>query len=80
VVTIPVTLHVGASILVGDADGSGGIDISDVVYIVAYIFSGGPAPTPAEAGDANCDLMTDISDAVYLITYIFSGGPAPCVP
>ena len=80
VVTIPVTLHVGANILVGDADGSGGIDISDVVYVVAYIFAGGPAPTPAAAGDVNCDVLTDISDAVYLIAYIFNGGPAPCVP
>lgn len=28
----------------GDADCSGGVDIDDVVYLIAYIFSGGPAP------------------------------------
>ncbi len=62
----------------GDADGSRNIDISDAVYLIAYIFSGGPAPSPVPAGDASCDGGVDISDAVYLIAYIFSGGPAPC--
>jgi uncharacterized protein (TIGR02145 family) len=30
----------------GDADGIGGIDIDDVVFLISYIFSGGPAPDP----------------------------------
>jgi len=62
----------------GDADASGAVDISDAVYLVSYIFSGGPAPNPMLSGDANCSSDVDISDAVYLISYIFSGGPAPC--
>jgi hypothetical protein len=59
----------------GDANGDGSVDISDAVYLIAYIFSGGSAPE--EGGDANCDGGVDISDAVYLIAYIFSGGAAP---
>jgi hypothetical protein len=62
----------------GDANGDVATDISDVVYLIAYIFSGGSAPSPLLAGDANCDSTVDISDAVYLIAYIFSGGQAPC--
>ena len=62
----------------GDADGSANIDISDAVYLIAYIFGGGPAPSPLLAGDSNCDSAIDISDAVYLINYIFGGGPQPC--
>ncbi len=62
----------------GDANGDGAIDISDVVYLIAYIFSGGPGPDPVTAGDASCDAAVDISDAVYLIAYIFSGGLPPC--
>ena len=54
------------------------VDISDAVYLIAYIFSGGLAPDPVLAGDANCDNTVDISDVVYLIAYIFSGGQAPC--
>jgi hypothetical protein len=64
--------------LCGDADGSESVDISDAVYLINYIFGGGPAPDPLLAGDANCDGAVDISDAVYLIAYIFSGGPEPC--
>jgi len=63
----------------GDADGSGAVDISDAVYLIAYIFSGGAPPSPQLAGDANCDRPVDISDVVYLIAYIFSGGRQPCV-
>ena len=64
----------------GDANGDATIDISDAVYLISYIFSGGLAPTPYAicSGDANCDCTVDISDAVYLISYIFSGGSAPC--
>ncbi|MBU2625963.1 MAG: S8 family serine peptidase, partial [candidate division Zixibacteria bacterium] len=62
----------------GDADGSGAVDIDDVVYLIQYIFSGGPAPDPLESGDADCSGEIDIDDAVYLIEYIFSNGPEPC--
>lgn len=62
----------------GDADNSGAIDISDAVYLISFIFSGGPAPDPLWLGDASCDGAVDISDAVFLVAYIFSGGPAPC--
>ncbi len=59
----------------GDADGNGIITISDAVFVINYIFGGGPTPCN---GDANCDCIITISDAVYLINYIFGGGPAPC--
>jgi hypothetical protein len=62
----------------GDADGSGAVDIDDVVFLIAYIFSGGPEPVPYESGDADCSGAIDIDDVVWLIAYIFSGGNAPC--
>jgi len=61
----------------GDANGSGEIDIDDVVYIINYIFAAGPEPIPVESGDANASGEVDIDDVVYLISYIFSGGPDP---
>ncbi len=66
------------SFLSGDADNSDAITISDAVYLINYIFSGGPAPCPLRNGDADCSSAVTISDAVYLINYIFAGGPAPC--
>jgi hypothetical protein len=64
----------------GDADGSGGVDIDDVVFSIEYIFAGGQAPVPYEAGDADGSGMIDIDDVVYLIEFIFAGGlpPANC--
>jgi hypothetical protein len=64
--------------LQGDANNDGIVDISDAVYLIAFIFSGGPAPSIYDAGDCNCDGIIDISDVVYLIAYIFQGGPQPC--
>ena len=61
----------------GDADGSSAVTISDVVYLINYIFAGGPAPV-GSGGDPDCSGNTNISDAVLLINFIFAGGPAPC--
>ncbi len=62
----------------GDTDNSGRIDITDAVYLVSYIFAGGPAPQDDAAGDVDCSNRTDITDAVFMINYIFASGPAPC--
>jgi hypothetical protein len=62
----------------GDADDSGAVDIDDVVWIIDYIFGGGPPSDPVAAMDADCSTEVDIDDVVYLIAYIFSGGPPPC--
>ena len=61
----------------GDVDGSGSVTISDVVFLISYIFGGTePPPNPASA-DADCSGMLTISDAVFLISYIFNGGSLP---
>jgi len=56
------------------------INVGDAVFLINYIFRGGPAPQPARAGDANCDGKISVGDAVYIISYVFRGGPAPCCP
>ena len=63
--------------LVGGANNSGDISISDAVYIISFIFSGGPAPALPCLGDADGSGAITISDAVYLIGFIFGGGPTP---
>jgi hypothetical protein len=64
----------------GDANNDETANITDAVYLITYIFGGGPAPDPLESGDANCDDIVNVTDAVYLIQYIFDGGPDPCDP
>lgn len=62
----------------GDPNGDGMINSADIVYLINYLFIGGPAPIPClEAGDANCDGVINIADVVYLINHMFAGGPAP---
>jgi hypothetical protein len=65
-----------------DYDAKDNIDISDLVYLVDYMFNGGPAP-PCWS-ECNVDAVgpdeatgIDISDLVYLVDYMFTGGPAP---
>lgn len=62
----------------GDADGNSTVNISDAVFLLAYIFGGGPAPDPYAAGDVDCTTLINISDVVYMIAYIFGNGPEPC--
>ncbi len=63
----------------GDIDHNGGEpDIADLVYIVSYMFSGGPEPPCIEEADIDGNGSDpDIADLVYLVTYMFQGGPAP---
>ncbi len=64
----------------GNAANDNSINVADAVFIINYIFKGGPPPAILDAGDANCDRAINIADAVYLINYIFQGGPALCCP
>jgi hypothetical protein len=75
VVNIAVTI---LDFVCGDADGNAIVNISDAVYLIAYIFAGGQQPDPLESGDTDCNGIVNISDAVYLIAYIFGAGPEPC--
>ncbi len=61
--------------LSGDANGDGKISVSDVVYLINYLFKGGPLPV--NPSDANGDGKISVSDVVYLINYLFKGGPPP---
>jgi hypothetical protein len=61
----------------GDANGDGVVDVSDVSYLINYLFLGTSAPQPMDAGDATCDGMVDIADVLYLINYLFLGGSPP---
>jgi len=63
----------------GDADASDQINVADLVYLVNYLFKGGPEPIPIFlSGDSDCDLMLNVADLVYLVNYLFKGGPPPC--
>lgn len=57
----------------------GVIDITDLVYLIDYMFRGGPAPPCLEEADVNGDGadQIDISDLLYLIDYMFRNDSPP---
>jgi hypothetical protein len=65
----------------GDVDGSGsGPDIADLVYLVDYMFTGGPPPPNLDAANIDGIGDIDIADLVHLVDYMFNGGAAPVCP
>lgn len=57
------------------------LDIADLVYLVDYMFNGGPSPACNEEAnvDGSPDEIVDIADMVYLVDYMFGTGPAPAM-
>ncbi len=64
----------------GDATAEGSVDVGDAVFLINYIFKGGPGPDPVCFGDVNGDGRCNVGDPVYLIAHIFKGGPEPITP
>lgn len=62
----------------GDVNQDLSVNVGDAVYMINYIFKGGPPPGRLEAGDVNCDMSSDVGDAVYLINFVFRDGNDPC--
>lgn len=60
-----------------DGDSADEVDISDLVYMVDFMFTGGPAPLCRDEADVEASGDIDISDLVYLVDYMFTGGAAP---
>ncbi len=74
---------VAPSTMPGDANGDGILDVSDAVFIVNYLFQGGPPSNPPSAGDINGDCFIGLSDLVWLLNFLYRGGPPPqirCLP
>ncbi len=67
--------------MAGDANDDGMTNISDVSYLINWIFGGGADPPCLRQADANGDGKNQVGDVVWLIGRIFSNGPQPvCGP
>jgi hypothetical protein len=66
----------------GDANFDGSIVVSDLAYLVDYLFRGGAQPVPVvEAGDFSCDGSITVSDLSRIVDFLFKGGDSPvCNP
>ncbi len=63
--------------ILGDVNSNLTVESADIVYLINYIFKGGPGFAPFWKGDTNGDCKVSLGDIVYLINYLFKGGPAP---
>lgn len=61
----------------GDANNDGVISIGDVVWLIKYMYKGGPKPFSVALSDVNNDGKLTILDVVYIINYKYKNGPDP---
>jgi hypothetical protein len=65
----------------GDVQGDQIVNVGDVVYLVSYLYRGGPAPVcPSNRGDVNKDGIINVGDVVYLVGFLYRAGPKPICP
>jgi hypothetical protein len=64
----------------GDANGDGSVTLGDAIYLLNYLFKGGPVPYPTGVGDANCSSDVNLGDAIYILNYLFKGDSPPGCP
>ncbi len=61
----------------GDANSDTVVNILDITFLIAYLYSGGETPEHLEAADVNFDGAVNILDITYLIAYLYQFGPEP---
>ena len=64
----------------GDGNFDGLTDLSDAIYVLTYLFLGGPGPRCEDAADVDDSGVLDISDAIYVLGHLFLGTRAPPAP
>lgn len=67
----------GVHFLRGDSNDNGAMDLSDAVFTLNFLFSGGPAPNCLDSADIDDSGTLDLTDPVRFLNFSFLGGPAP---
>ena len=68
----------------GDASNDNIVNLSDILFLISYVYVQGPEPVNPFLADCNCDgqegININLSDILYLISYIYIDppGPDPC--
>jgi hypothetical protein len=64
----------------GDVDGNGGMDITDVVVPLFWLFLGGQEPNCFDAADVDDNGQIDLTDVINQMQYLFQAGDPPAAP
>jgi hypothetical protein len=57
-----------------------GLNMLDILDLIAYLYKGGAEPDPIYAANVNNDSGVDMLDILGLISYLYKGGPEPVCP
>jgi hypothetical protein len=61
----------------GNVNMIGGVNVSDVTYLVKFLFQSGPPPPCLLEADPNATNSRNVADVTYLVKFLFQSGPAP---
>lgn len=75
----PLAVQAGCCTLRGDVTGDNKVIVSDLTYLVNFLFKAGPASPCVDHPDLNNDNKVIVSDLTYLVNFLFKGGTAPIV-
>jgi hypothetical protein len=64
----------------GDVNDDDSVDMLDILYLIAYLYKGGPAPDWSKAADVDNSSSVDMLDILVLIAYLYKSGPEPVCP
>lgn len=64
----------------GDANSDCSVDITDAVYVLNFLFTGGETPQCMDAADTNDTGAVDITDGIFLLGFLFLGTAPPPYP
>jgi len=62
--------------LEGDVNPDGDVNLTDLIFLVNYVFKGEFPPYPKWAGDVDANCMINIADLIYMANQLFASGPS----
>ncbi len=73
----PLAVQAGCCVMRGDVSGDNKVIVSDLTFLVNFLFKSGPAAPCSDHGDVNNDNKVIVSDLTYLVNFLFKAGAAP---
>ena len=64
----------------GDANADAEENVSDAIFVLAWLFQGGESPACEKAGDLDDNGTVDLTDAIVLLMHLFLGAAPPPPP
>ncbi len=61
----------------GDANDDGSFNLGDGIYVLNFLFSGGPDFVCFDAADGNDDGVINLADGIFLLNFLFVPGRPP---